>query len=1092
MTSNKTLNGAFRKNSTLFRRYIMGEISRSTEYKKFEDRLDMILLLADRFLIAFETHIAFNQVQKVSENLYRVQASVDNSNGDEPKAVDDLLQSIEQWHKTLLWLVDRPAWDKLNKNKKSFTLFPCMRELGLLTQVELDTQPENISSISDPVRKLLYWVRRDRNTVTHDTYAEPSYDRRRYLHSTLLALIAPICKHQETIHKKLSGLIASSSVNDVEDIQRLIRLVDGERRNHYGRFVARKEWLEKILTELQPNTTESMHYLLLTGHEGLGKSALCAALATELAQKNIVQHNTDYFGAATGDVRKIAPWLPGVLLHFGKQSNHPHEIVQSLVSQANTLLLEPVVLPENRNDMDLMLDEQAFQPHTKPRPPAPPIQKSRANPQGFDFNTDTYMLPDYSVPHTPTLPTQFKPRTAGPDMEQYRRTVYLSLDKVAREYGPVVLIMDALDEISPDGTSLDFLPEHLPHGVSALLTARRNSHAVRWIKQNRHAKEITLKGLDRSEISLLTGIDDDESDEAAAFNQQVWKKSGGLPLFVQDVAQQIPEYRHNLGQMKIQQGSNSVFQRQAEAWNTNTLQQLLHLLTIFEPVSSLDMDTLQSFLEHQDLDLSSAELRHLLEPVHTQLEGLESGQLKLGLKAFAEYVRDRYCSKRDLARALEVVVTWLSTATDDISARTVASFLQFWTESSTVRDDRLRKAAAKLVDNLVEQRDAEFMYNVVRHARKVDVPKNKKSKRTSSKSLLPNFATRLLQSSAELEYVPATRRLGLNLLNGSGVRKDIVKGQEWLKRAILLDDTESKVHLGEFLLDKSQSELCGVEGEQLLQEAVIEGNEMAQFLLANRLLNGKGVTQDVGEGGALLRQSAEEGSIISAVMLAMRLIHGQGIAKNIDEGRTLLNDLWESGENGAGKILADYLTDKHNSDADIEWGRQILRTMVDAGDVEAMISLSNHLLDGTNPSVIQRQEGETLLHKAIEQQNERAVRIYGMRLLNGDGLQQNVEKGQKLLLDAATDGDVHSMIILSNHFFQEEQSKEGEKWLVKAANTGHGLAMRFLSLRLLSGDGLKKNTIKGIQWLRKAAKVGESVSMRILGVKLLNGDGLNQ
>jgi hypothetical protein len=81
----------------------------------------------------------------------------------------------------------------------------------------------------------------------------------------------------------------------------------------------------------------------------------------------------------------------------------------------------------------------------------------------------------------------------------------------------------------------------------------------------------------------------------------------------------------------------------------------------------LDLESIQAFLAFHQVDLSLADLRRLLRPVSTQLEGISTGQVKLRLKAFAEYVRTRYCSIRDLKRAIEAVVAWLS-EDQDVSA----------------------------------------------------------------------------------------------------------------------------------------------------------------------------------------------------------------------------------------------------------------------------------------------------------------------------------------------------------------------------------------------------------------------------------------
>jgi hypothetical protein len=559
----------FRRQKKLVRQYALSAINKSQEYQGFENQLDVILLLADRVLVAFEEHVEFNRIGEVAKTLEQVGQASENG---EPglNDVTSLLQSLEQWLKALIWLVDRPNWNQLNSNKKRFTLFPCIRELGLLTQQELDTPEDQDQTITDEVRRLIYWSHKDRNFITHETSDAPHYIRSRYLPSALLTLLAPIYKHQDTIKQNLSGLIASPTVK-VQEVENLIRLIDGERRNHLHRFRGRQKWITQLGERLLADSQSQKPYLLLTGHEGLGKSALCAKLTEEL-----VHHNIDFLGANVTEIRKIAPWLPNILLHFGKQSNQPDEIIHLLVAQANTLLLDSIEL--SHSDQHWLQDVDArFNPTFEDEPISAQVAANRLS------------YPDYRAIQTP----RFRPKAIIPDIEQYRRTLYLVLEKVAREYGPIIVIIDAVDEISPDGTNLNFLPEYLPQGVSALLTARQNTQVVSWLADNRNIDRVRLMGLEKEEIPLLTGIKDTDGADQAEFNERVWKASQGWPVLIQAATKLIPEHQNDLSKIKVAQSADSVFERQAREWeqasyhltDSDVLLSLLRTLAIFEPAA---------------------------------------------------------------------------------------------------------------------------------------------------------------------------------------------------------------------------------------------------------------------------------------------------------------------------------------------------------------------------------------------------------------------------------------------------------------------------------------------------------------------------
>lgn len=110
MAITTNLKGAFRRNSGLFRRYILDSLSRSTEYQGIENQLDTVLLLADRVLVAFEEDLEFNQIKRIANALEQVNKAIANNHDEEERrAVETLMQSAEQWVKPLIWLINRQS-----------------------------------------------------------------------------------------------------------------------------------------------------------------------------------------------------------------------------------------------------------------------------------------------------------------------------------------------------------------------------------------------------------------------------------------------------------------------------------------------------------------------------------------------------------------------------------------------------------------------------------------------------------------------------------------------------------------------------------------------------------------------------------------------------------------------------------------------------------------------------------------------------------------------------------------------------------------------------------------------------------------------
>ncbi len=1082
----------------------------SQEYKGIAQKFDATLMLADRILCAFVEDMDFNQIEKINTYLVDI-ARTEEHQEDNARSVEVLLQASEQWLKPVLRLTSPTSWDRLNQNKKSFTLFPTIRELGLLTQAELDTPEREAHNITDEVRQLIYWNRKDRNYVTHETHEAPAHMRGRFLTVALITLIAPVYKHQDTIRSNLLDLIASPFQN--KETEDLLALVNSERLKHLERFRAREKWIADLQTQLQDNSQLSKPYLLLIGYEGIGKSAICAKLTEVLLPSTAI-------GRYVGAVKKTAPWLPHVLLHFGKQSNQPNEIIRSLIAQANTLLLRPVPLPEASDYIGSELEADPVGSDIFAQPEAKRSRGTERNDAPSPDISRTYR----NVRQSHSVHPRHKAATS--ELVQYRRALYLVLEKVTQERGPVVLIIDAIDEITTNGGELEFLPERLPVGVSALITGRQNTKALEWLVNNREVDRIRLTGLDKNEIPLLTQIDSSDGDAETNFNERVLKASQGWPVLVLAAAKSARDQRDNLNAVQVDRSVDSVFARQAGEWHASSsnppdlLSQVLLLLAIFEPVTPLELDLVQSFLEYQDIKLSLADLRQELLPVGAQLEGMSVGRVKLGLKAFAEYVRDRYCSKRDLREAMESIVSWLITESD-IDPKTLSAFLKFWADPDQIKDKNILAAVERLVDSIKDNGTPSSLYNIYLLSQQ---------KRLRKDALLP-FASRLLFAAAELGDPRAMFAVGWRLFEGIGIRKDAVEGERWLRSAAATNHAIAIVYLATHLLDGDGVEKNSEEGEALLRQAAEFGDVTGLTILARRLLSGQGIEKNTIEGEQILRRLADDGEQNAMFELADRLINGSSLAKNLEEGEhllrkldndryvmatialasylmdgklppkrseegeALLRNLANTGNRDATGILASCLIEGHGLPQNIEEGERLLRGLAEDGDNQAMAVLGSYLIKGDKLPK-NTQEGEKLLIKAADLGWVDAMISLGGRYLDGDGLSQKKGEGIKWLRKAAETDSTQAMGILGDYILNDNtlvrDKKEGRQWLERAANSGMVLAMTDLGMRLLEGDGLDRDVKEGERWLRKAIQQGDSVAMVILGKELCEGKELPQ
>lgn len=174
---------------------------------------------------------------------------------------------------------------------------------------------------------------------------------------------------------------------------------------------------------------------------------------------------------------------------------------------------------------------------------------------------------------------------------------------------------------------------------------------------------------------------------------------------------------------------------------------------------------------------------------------------------------------------------------------------------------------------------------------------------------------------------------------------------------------------------------------------------------------------DPAEGEAWLRRSAEEGDVYAMQKLGQRLIEGDGLEPSPEAG--------------------------------IQW----LKKSAEHGNPLAMTDLANICFDASSGPKTS-EEGLVWLNRAIAAGDKFAAVAYGVRLLVGQGVEQNSAEGERLLREAAE-------------------------------NDGILLAHIRLGAHLIGGWGLPRNRRAGLLWLRRVGGTSPEKITR-LGTYLSN------
>ncbi|MFJ7512552.1 AAA family ATPase [Peribacillus simplex] len=1066
------------------REVLQADMLGSHYYQELPNKLDLLTTLADRIMIASQNHPELGSVYTFRDAFVK---SIKEINDVDKASI--FLRDIEKWLKVVLYFAFPDRWEKQSKQEESFSLFPAIRQLELLDQKDLECK--EVSELKDVIKQFIWNTKSQRDIETHRTAIQTKFHKNNHLLYALTTMFAPLFKHYHRINENLKELIIRSVDKSIED---LCSTIKSERQDNINTFKGREDEIDTIAKKLTGGLRESGGYFLISGVEGIGKSALCAKVSDRLLydQKCLIplEHN----------IRNISPWLPGQLLHFGKWEKNPLQIVRSLISQANTMLLEPVPLPskddtlrglqtlqslshvstfEEDYDSNYAVSGESFDDFSKTPfknySPSPRIMSLPGRvKQAFPFEQTKELNALYNSEYN--------------ELEQYKVLLLSTLRQLVEQYGPIVIIIDALDEISHTPEDFSFLPQRLPEGVSALLTVRPNLGIDTWlINQSRLSiYSDNLTSLLREEIPLFTGVDDYKGQEEKKFNDQVFKRSGGWSLHVAAITRKLQEVNGDFSRVNVEVELDKYFQRQRnEWWNSYTddaskseyLREILNLLALFEPVSAIDFDDIQGYLEYRFNEyFDTYKLINLLKPVAYQIQGLDTSKkkVKLGIKAFAEDVR-KVLGKRTLMRTLNFVSEWLI-QDDEVEIKIVADFIIYWiNEGSNKHAD----VAKNIITTLKEGGDLEKIKEITLQA---------KGNGDRSKAFL--YCVKVLAESNDPLYMYLFSAL---LANGKGIKEDVIEAEKWLRKSAELKHIPAMRALGFSLLEGGKLPINKKEGEKWLRKAIEFGDEETIVILGCRLIDGEGLTQNVEEGYQLLNQASNNNNLPAIIIFSNRLIEGKGIEKDPEKGKELLlKAVNQLDSKRAMHILGGRLLSGRGLSQNLVEGEEWLRKSAERNHLDAIHDLGVRLTIGDQLKK-NLDEGLEWLEKGAELGNIRSMIDLADINIKGILVSENTKMGEKWLIEASKAKSKKAMILLGDYYLKGKYNfpydkDEAEKWFHMAADLGSNIAHHRLGFEYIKGENLQKNLAKGLRHLQVAVDNNHFKSFNSLGMLLVQGD----
>ena len=331
----------------------------------------------------------------------------------------------------------------------------------------------------------------------------------------------------------------------------------------------------------------------------------------------------------------------------------------------------------------------------------------------------------------------------------------------------------------------------------------------------------------------------------------------------------------------------------------------------------------------------------------------------------------------------------------------------------------------------------------------------------------PKEALRLLYQAADGGITDALNDLAARLINGNGVERDVNSGYRYAVKA-----SQNGSGYAAYLMGFVQER--GLGGASDISSAVwayrvssSRGDPLGHVSLGRLLLEGKGVKRDLVRARDLFSLAAESGSIEAQARLGEMLMSGTGGPQDVKRALKLLE---AASDHPVSKyVLGMKALEKSESKLARAAGLELLRQAADSGHADAQVEAALILVRKDSGFVNDTKTAINYLARAAKQGHPEALFQYGSRLLDGDGVRVNEDRGLKMLEQAAALGNVRASAMIKIHLKTKE--KEAEQLRVTKAlcelqikNYNRGSYERDDGTRLY-------NTRNGKHWFERSGRL---------------------
>lgn len=189
---------------------------------------------------------------------------------------------------------------------------------------------------------------------------------------------------------------------------------------------------------------------------------------------------------------------------------------------------------------------------------------------------------------------------------------------------------------------------------------------------------------------------------------------------------------------------------------------------------------------------------------------------------------------------------------------------------------------------------------------------------TGSKEFAQDFkkAYKYFLVAAKKGNPPAQFGLGVMLLNGQGVKKDVAAGADWVRKAAEQGHVMAQYSLGVFYASGQSGKKQPEDAYKWFFKAADQGLPGAQYNVARMNMDGQGVAMDIAAAKSWLTRAADKGHIEAQYALGVMAYIGVGEPKNPADALKWLQRAAKGWDRGAQFLLGRLYMDGDGVKAD--------------------------------------------------------------------------------------------------------------------------------------------------------------------------------